>query len=112
MLSFLEKNDPDIYAKVKFRVDGSYANKDANNEVTELGENYYEEVLNAMSDVLADGQKVAPQTLNSIRQFANSFLNKLTKSGSYFSKDEGFDAYIFVRDYNQSAFSGKKIQRN
>ena len=74
LLTYLEKSQPDLYAKVKFRIDESYASKDINDEITDKTEFYYEEAMNAMSDVLADGQKVTESTIDRIRIFANKFL--------------------------------------
>jgi len=109
LLSFLEKNDKDLFAKVKFRIDSSYTNKNENGELIK-NEDYYEEVLNAMSDVLADGQKLNTGTLSKIKSFANSLLEGIGQ-GPFFKEDQGKDAFIFVRDYNKSAHYGKKYNK-
>ena len=109
LLSFLEKNDKDLFAKVKFRIDSSYTNKNENGELIK-NKDYYEEVLNAMSDVLADGQKLNTGTLSKIKSFANSLLEGIGQ-GPFFKEDQGKDAFIFVRDYNKSAHYGKKYNK-
>jgi hypothetical protein len=57
LLGYLEKNQPDLYAKVKFRIDQSYTETSEDGEVTKDAD-YYEEAMNAMSDIIADGQAV------------------------------------------------------
>ena len=111
LLSYLEKNDKDIFAKVKFRIDSSYAEKDADGN-TIKGENYFEEAMNAMSDVLADGEVVNDKSMNKIRVFANSFLSKLPTKFQ-FTVDQGRYAYEFVKGYNKAAhFGGVKTPDN
>ena len=111
LLSYLEKNDKDIFAKVKFRIDSSYTEKDSDGN-TIKDENYFEEAMNAMSDVLADGEVVNDKSMNKIRVFANSFLSKLP-SKFQFTVDQGRDAYEFVKGYNKEAhFGGVKTPDN
>ena len=111
LLSYLEKNDKDLFAKVKFRIDQSYTEKDAEGNVIK-DKDYFEEAMNAMSDVLADGQVVNDKSMNKIRVFANSFLSKLP--GKFqFTVDQGRDAYEFVKGYNKAAhFGGVKTPDN
>ena len=111
LLSYLEKNDKDLFAKVKFRIDQSYTEKDAEGNVIKDAD-YFEEAMNAMSDVLADGQVVNDKSMNKIRVFANSFLSKLP--GKFqFTVDQGRDAYEFVKGYNKEAhFGGVKTPDN
>ena len=111
LLSYLEKNDKNIFAKVKFRIDTSYTNKNKDGDVVKEAD-YYEEAMNAMSDVLADGQVVNDKSMNKIRVFANSFLSKLP--GKFqFTVDQGRDAYEFVKGYNKAAhFGGVKTPDN
>ena len=111
LLSYLEKNDKDLFAKVKFRIDQSYTEKDAEGNVIKDAD-YFEEAMNAMSDVLADGQVVNDKSMNKIRVFANSFLSKLP--GKFqFTVDQGRDAYEFVKSYNKEAhFGGVKTPDN
>ena len=105
LLTYLEQNQPDLYAKVKFRIDQSYAEKDKDGNLLK-GEFYYEEAMNAMSDLLADGQIVNESTMSQIRAFANSFLAGLKPE--YFKKEQGRDAYEFVKGFNKSAHFGGK----
>ena len=104
LLTYLQKSQPDLYAKVKFRIDESYANKNIEGELVKE-KDYYEEAMNAMSDVLADGQKVTESTIDRIRFFANKFLP------SKIQLKDGESAYYFVKDYNKAShFGGKTVQ--
>ena len=85
LLTYLEQNQPDLYAKVKFRIDQSYTEKDKDGNLLK-NEFYYEEAMNAMSDLLADGQIVNESTMSQIRGFANSFLDGLKPN--YFKKNK------------------------
>ena len=105
LLTYLEQNQPDLYAKVKFRIDQSYTEKDKDGNLLK-NEFYYEEAMNAMSDLLADGQIVNESTMSQIRAFANSFLAGLKPE--YFKKEQGRDAYEFVKGFNKSAHFGGK----
>jgi len=101
LLAYLEKNQPDLFAKVKFRVDQSYTEDDGSKKP-----DYYEEVMNAMSDVLADGQTVSESTINKIRNFANNFL----PLNYQFKSNQKRQVYDFVKAYNKSAhFGGKYV---
>ena len=108
LLGYLKKNDADLYTKVKYRVDQSYTKKNAKGEVTEKGKDYYEEVMNAMSDVLADGHRVKESSLSKIRGFVNATLGKLP-SKFRFKEDQGRGTYEFVKGYNKSSHFGGKI---
>ena len=104
LLSYLQKNQPDLYAKVKFRIDESYTNKNIEGELVKE-KDYYEEAMNAMSDVLADGQKVTESTVDRIKFFANKFLPAKAQLQT------GDSAYRFVKDYNKAShFGGKTVQ--
>jgi len=104
LLSYLQKNQPDLYAKVKFRIDESYASKNIKGELVKE-KDYYEEAMNAMSDVLADGQKVTESTVDRIKFFANKFLPAKAQLQT------GDSAYRFVKDYNKAShFGGKTVQ--
>ena len=101
LLAYLEKNQPDLYAKVKFRIDQSYTETSADGETTK-GEDYYEEAMNAMSDVIADGQQVDKNFLLQARSFVNSFL----PSQMQLKSDEA--TYQFIRGFNKQAHFGGK----
>ena len=107
LLDYLEKNQPDLYAKVKFRIDQSYTVKDAEGKEVK-STSYYEEAMNAMSDVLADGQKVDESTIDKIRLF----VNKLLPASMAFKKTEGESVYYFVKDFNKSSHFGGKTVKN
>ena len=104
LLAYLEKNQPDLHTKVEFRINQSYTEKNEEGDSVK-GEFYYEEAMNAMSDLLADGQIVNESTMSQIRFFANSFLTGLG-ADFQFNKEQGRGAYEFVKNYNKSAHFG------
>jgi hypothetical protein len=104
LLNYLEQNQPDVFAKVKYRIDQSYTKKDADGKVVKE-KDYYKEAMNAMSDVLADGQNLKGNALNSLRLFANSFLTELP-SALKFSVDQSQEAFQFVKNYNKDSHMG------
>jgi hypothetical protein len=101
LLDYLEKNDADMFAKVQYRLDQSYKEGDTKDA------NYYLEALNAVSDVIADGQKLKPNTINQMRLFYNKLVAPL---GSSFQLKESDGAYAarFVENFNKSAHLGKE----
>ena len=102
LLAYLKRNDKDLHARVKFRIDGSYKEKNPEGEIVE-NEDYYEEAMNAMSDVIADGQLLKSNSLNAIRGFANNYLPTKFK----FKENEKQAVFNFVKDFNKSAHYGK-----
>jgi len=101
LLGYLEKNQPDLYAKVKFRIDQSYTETSAEGEVTKDAD-YYEEAMNAMSDIIADGQAVDKNFLLQARSFVNSWL----PASMQLKSDEA--TYQFIRGFNKQAHFGGK----
>ena len=99
LLDYLQKNDPDLYAKVKYRADSSYTNEKGDKK-----DSYYEEVMNAMSDVMADGQQLKPSSLNKIRLFANKLMPK------QFALKNGQATYEWVKGFNKAAHFGGKTE--
>jgi hypothetical protein len=115
LLSYIQNKDADLYALVKERLDSSYAKKNKKGErvYDENGElikdsSYNIEVLNAVSDLAADGRKLKPDTLNQLR----SFVNKYLKEDLQFKESEGADVYQFVRNFNKTAHFGGKNKYN
>ena len=111
LLDFLEKSQPDLFAQVKFRLDQSYKNVDENGKLVKDAA-YYEEAMNALSDVLADdsgdfGSNIKPETINVLRNFINGFL----PSALQFKEDQGFGVYQFVKDFNKAAHFGDKYRK-
>ena len=106
LLDYLEKNDPDLHAKVEFRINQSYT-QEIEGGKTVKKKDYYEEAMNAMSDVLADGQQLSEPAAKKVRNFANAFLAGL---GSKFQFKAGQEAesYEFVKGYNKAAHFGGK----
>jgi hypothetical protein len=101
LLGYLEKNQPDLYAKVKFRIDQSYTETSEDGEVTKDAD-YYEEAMNAMSDIIADGQAVDKNFLLQARSFVNSWL----PASMQLKSDEA--TYQFIRGFNKQAHFGGK----
>jgi len=127
LLQYLETFDPNLYALVTARIDSSYAKRENANVKTKGGlkqvnlrlrdengdiiknEFYYEEALNALSDIASDGVKMPKDSLNSLRNFINNLLpNGFPK----FKENQGADVYQFVKDYNKEAQFGKKKSAN
>jgi hypothetical protein len=103
LLDYLSKNQPDLYARVKFRINKSYTSKGVEGELVKQ-KDYYEEAMNAMSDVLADGETVSESTISQMRVFVNNFLPKKFQ----FKKEDGSSVYHFVKNYNKSSHFGGK----
>ena len=104
LLSFLEKNEPDLYARVTARVDSSYTTRNKKTGELEKNKDYYEEVMTAMSDVLADGQSVSKDLMYRLKKFVNSFL----PAAHRFKDDQAREVYEFVKSYNSVAHFGKE----
>jgi hypothetical protein len=127
LLSYLEKYDPNLYALVTQRIDSSYSEEEDREIVTKKGlkkvklrlrdekgelikdSNYYEEALNALSDLGSDGVELPVDSLNAVRNFVNSIL---PKGFPKFKEEEGAAVYQFVKDYNKEAHFGKKMPSN
>ena len=117
LLNYLKTKDKDLYEKVLFRVDQNYTQRDdtgnlIKDETTgeyKKNEFYYEEVMNAMSDVLADGHKIKEGAIGHFKNIANLLLSK-TGATQFFRADEASSegAFNFVRDFNQKAHFGKE----
>jgi len=114
LLKYLEAFDPNLSALVTARIDSSYAERskeglrlrDDKGEIIK-NEDYYEEALNALSDLGADGVKLKTDSLNAVRNFIN---NLLPKGFPKFKEDQGAAVYQFVKDYNKQAHFGKMQQ--
>ena len=116
LLEYLEKYNPDLYALVSQRIDSSYTKqdkrglrlRDENGDIIK-DENYYEEAMNALSDISADGVELPKDSLNAIK----NFINKLLPSGfPKFKEDQGAYVYEFVKNYNREAHFGKIKPQN
>ena len=97
LLDYLERYDPDFYALVKFRLDDSYKGR------TE----YYEEAMNVMSDLIADGVSVQPATTQRLKGFINKILQPLG-SKFQFKTEQGAEVLQFVKDFNKQAHFGQQ----
>jgi hypothetical protein len=116
LLKYLETFDPNLSALVTARIDSSYAEeskeglrlRDDKGEIIK-NEDYYEEALNALSDLSADGVKLKTDSLNAVRNFIN---NLLPKGFPKFKEDQGAFIYQFVKNYNREAHFGEKQASN
>jgi protein involved in ribonucleotide reduction len=111
LLDWMSKNDKNLFALVEQRIEQNYTkrseegkrikDKDGNFVKDEA---YYEEAMNALSDVLADGATPSAGTLTQAR----SFVNKLIGGKKKLSINSGADTYLFLRDYNDKAHKGTR----
>ena len=111
LLTWLEANDKDMFAKVKFRIDqNNLAEENVEGPVDKdgqiKGEDYYLEALNAMSDVIADGQQLQVSTTNQIRLWYNNIVGNKFPSLKL-NESQGEMAAMFVKDFNKMAHQGK-----
>ena len=68
---------------------------------------YYEEMMNALSDALSEGFQYNESLLKSIRRFINTALNGTNlEVGS-----SGREIFYFIRDYNKKANYGNKTRK-
>jgi hypothetical protein len=120
LLSYLEKFDPDLHALVTARINSSYGKKkditgfiNSRNDKGEIeideDSDYYEEAMNAMSDLAADGVELPLDALNAVRNFVNRILPPFMPK---FKENEGANVYQFIKDYNREAHFGKKRSAN
>lgn len=117
LLSYLEKYDENLYALVSARIDSSYSKKakggivslrDEKGEIIK-DEDYYEEAMNALSDLASDGVELPIDALNAIKTFVNKIMPSFMPK---FKDNEGADVYQFIKDYNKEAHFGKKQSAN
>jgi len=116
LLNYLEKYDTNLHALVTARIDASYSKKDKKglrlrDEKGELikDTDYYEEALNALSDLSSDGVELPKDSLNAMRNFVNNLLPNWAPK---FKENEGANVYQFIKDYNKEAHFGKKEPSN
>jgi hypothetical protein len=113
LLNYIENRDKDLFALVSQRIKNSYTEKGKKDEVLyDKGgqiikdSNYYLEVLNAVSDLAADGRRLKPDTINQFRKFLNGILGDKFQ----FDIDQGTEVYSFVRDFNKASHFGGKTK--
>ena len=92
LFDYLKKSHPSLAARIEMAV------------LPYIGrEEYYEEMLNALSDALAEGYNYDESLLQSIRRFINTaFKGTNLELGS-----SGESIFYFVRDFNKKAHFGK-----
>jgi len=111
LLDWMAKNDKDLFALVEQRIEQNYTKRSEEGKRIKdkdgnfiKDEAYYEEAMNALSDVLADGATPSAGTLTQAR----SFVNKLIGGKKKLSINSGADTYLFLRDYNDKAHKGTR----
>ena len=111
LLDWMAKNDKDLFALVEQRIEQNYTKRSEEGKRIKdkdgnfiKDEAYYEEAMNALSDVLSDGATPSAGTLTQAR----SFINKLIGGKKKLSINSGADTYLFLRDYNDKAHKGRR----
>ena len=106
LLDYLEQSAPETYSYIKARLDGAYTNDLGDKNVA-----YYEEAMNALSDYVAEGNKL---DLGVLKQ-AKDFINKaLKRSKSDLSIDDAESTLAFIARYaknNKTETINKRIAR-
>jgi len=96
LINYLKRYDPDFSALIEERI-GIYEGRS----------DYFEEAMNAMSDLLADGVGVTEATTDRLRGFVNNLLKPLG-SKFQFKTNQGADVLRFIKNYNAQAHFGKE----
>jgi len=90
LLNWLENNTTETSAYIKNKLDFFYKEGDVKDAA------YYEEAMNALSDYIAEGNKVDLGALTQI----NLFLNKVfSKSSPQLSIEDGAQTFAFIAEY-------------
>ena len=90
LLNWLENNTTETAAYIKNKLDFFYKEGDVKDAA------YYEEAMNALSDYIAEGNKVDLGALTQI----NLFLNKVfSKSSPQLSIEDGAQTFAFIAEY-------------
>ena len=96
LINYLKRYDPDFSALIEERI-GIYEGRS----------DYFEEAMNAMSDLLADGVGVTEATTDRLKGFVNTLLKDLG-SKFQFKTNQGADVLRFIKNYNAQAHFGKE----
>ena len=96
LINYLKRYDPDFSALIEERI-GIYEGRG----------DYFEEAMNAMSDLLADGVGVTEATTDRLKGFVNTLLKDLG-SKFQFKTNQGADVLRFIKNYNAQAHFGKE----
>ena len=96
LINYLKRYDPDFALLIEERI-GIYEGRS----------DYFEEAMNAMSDLLADGVGVTEATTNRLLRFVNTLLKPLGNKFQ-FKTNQGADVLRFIKNYNAQAHFGKK----
>jgi len=104
LLNYLEKKQPDLFARVKDRLDKNYVETDESTGESKKNKYYQEEALTALSDLLADGYMPNANTLEQVKLLLSKIL-----PGKFKLSDDAA-VYQFVLDYNKAAHFGGKVK--
>jgi chloramphenicol 3-O-phosphotransferase len=104
LLNYLEKKQPDLFARVKDRLDRNYVETDESTGESKKNKYYQEEALTALSDLLADGYMPDANTLEQVKLLLSKVL-----PGKFKLSDDAA-VYQFVLDYNKAAHFGGKAK--
>ena len=96
LINYLKRYDPDFSALIEERI-GIYEGRS----------DYFEEAMNAMSDLLADGVGVTEATTDRLKGFVNTLLKDLGRKFQ-FKTNQGADVLRFIKNYNAQAHFGKE----
>ena len=96
LINYLKRYDPDFSALIEERI-GIYEGRS----------DYFEEAMNAMSDLLADGVGVTEATTDRLKGFVNTLLKPLGNKFQ-FKTNQGADVLRFIKNYNAQAHFGKE----
>jgi len=95
LFEYLEQAHPELAAKMRFATQGYFE---------ENREEAFEELMNALSDALAEGY----QYNESLLQAAKRFINTALKGTDLELSSDGQAIFYFIRDFNKKAHLGKK----
>ena len=109
LLDYLEKNQPELFTRVKERLDKNYIEVDGETGEAKRNKYYQEEALTALSDLLADGYTPDANMMEQIKLL----LNKILPKWAWTKLSDDAAVYQFVLDYNRAAhFGGKTKPKN
>jgi chloramphenicol 3-O-phosphotransferase len=95
LLEYLQQAHPELAAKVSLATQGYFE---------ENRKEAFEELMNALSDALAEGYQYNESLLQTVKRFINTAL----KGTDLEISSEGQDIFYFIRDFNKKAHVGKK----
>ena len=106
LLNYLEKNQPELFTRVKERLDKNYVEVDGETGEAKRNKYYQEEALTALSDLLADGYTPDANMMEQVKLL----LSKILPKWAWTKLSDDAAIYQFVLDYNRSAHFGGKAK--